>query len=331
MADWAINDRLNANDARQHGDYYQQQADRSLFGRVGNAANAAGQWMGDRATDLRDNLIAPGELVGDAPGIDAINAVGRAAGEAGRWLGDRASEAAGAAKNLFDQAGNAIGGVGDFIADRTGLTARNELDAARSQEAQTRLQRDSARSAYQDRLNNPVELNTVPIENLRYKELERLRQAEAAGDTEGARRSRQVIGVYDSALANPETYAQYLQARNDPVTGYQARYTDAAQAHGAAQRDLREAQNAYNNSPLGRAESFARDVGEAASNALGSAASAARNLIETAGGNIAQALNWAQQRLRYAQNTGNPEMIQDAQEVIRTLESPAFNFRDRMN
>lgn len=210
MADWAINDRLNAKDAGQRGDYYQQQADRSLFGRVGNAANAAGQ-----------------------------------------WLGDRVSEAAGAAKNLYDQAGNAIGGVGDWIGDR-------------------------------------------------------------AADTRDA-----VSGVVDTA-------GRRLGSAYDQMTGRE---------NGSTWSTVTGGDNHFNYGDVGNLASAAgreaQNVGRAVGQMTSNAVASARSLIETTGGNIAQALSLAQQRLRYAQNTGNPQMERDAQEVIRTLESPSFNFKDR--
>ena len=321
----------NANEAEARANVARSRADQSLFGRVGNAANAAGQWIGDRANEA------------GRAARNLYDQAGNAIGGVGDWIGDRAAELRDRAvgpNGKLDESDvrrgvNAVGGwLGDRfedVANLTGIGQRVDLDRAKEQENRTRLERDFARTAYQNRLDNPVQLNTIPIENARYLTADKLRQAEQSGDTEAVERYRHQMAMYDAALAEPEKYARALMNRNDPVSIYQDRYSDAAQNHGAAQRDLREAQNAYNNSPLGRAENFARGVGEAASNALGSASSAARNLIETAGGNIAQALSLAQQRLRYAQNTGNPEMIQDAQEVIRTLESPAFNFRDRMN
>lgn len=231
----------NANEAEARANEARSRADQSLFGRVGNAANAAGQWIGDRAN------------------------------EAGR-----------AARNLYDQAGNAIGGIGDFIADRTGVTARNEHEAAK----QNYL--DAARAGYDARNN-----------------------------------------YYDAYDADPNS-AETAAARDA--------YTRALQEKGAADRNQEATLSAYENSPLGRAEGAMRNVrefgedtarqasqavrtvGREAQNALGNVSSAARNLIETAGGNIEQALAWAQQRLRYAQNTGNPEMIQDAESTVKEIE-----------
>ena len=96
----------NPEASRKAADVYQQRADNSLFGRIGNAANAVGNWVGNAANDAKD-------WAGNA-----VNDVGNAANQAGQWLGDRAKDAGNAAGSAVNAVGNAANDAGQWIGDR---------------------------------------------------------------------------------------------------------------------------------------------------------------------------------------------------------------------
>lgn len=232
-------------------------------------------------------------------------------------------------KSLFGRIGNAVDAAGNWVdSNITGNSARQYADYQDSVAQENRNKEhylesvgDKLTDLYK-RSNNPKALdlavsNITDSFNYKHNAEDAERRARAARENA----DKSLFGQIGNAVG---TAGDWLGDRardvSNAVSGTARNlYDTAGNAIGGVRDFIGDASRA--------AESFGRDLGAAASNAVTSA----QNLISTAGGNLNQALNLATQRLRYAQNTGNPEMIREAQEVVRTLESPSFNFRDRVS
>ena len=87
---------------------------RSLFGRVGNAANAVGNWAGQTAQNVGNAVGGAAQNVGNWAGQTARNvgnAVGGAANQAGQWIGNTAGNVGNAVGGAVNSAGQWIGGI----------------------------------------------------------------------------------------------------------------------------------------------------------------------------------------------------------------------------
>lgn len=292
--------------------------------RVSNAARSAGQWMGDRAGEARDTISRGVDQLGARAGSAYDRMTGREDGTTWNNItgGDNhfnygdvqnVADAAGRrARNLYDQAGNAIGGVGDWIGDRAkeagyylgeGTTELGNLLRGAGQ-----LAGDTARNVG-GWVDQNITGNTA--------------RNNASKAYEDERHYKQLADDAHNSAQNH--FTDYQQTGNPDAresAGIMADWAinDRLNAKDARQRGDYYQQQA-DRSLFGRVGNAANAAGQWIGDTAGNISSAARSLIQTAGGNINQALGWAQQRLRYAQNTGNPQMEQDAQAVLRDLEN----------
>ena len=117
-----------------------EQADNSLFGRIGNATDAVGNWFGDRAQDVSQAAQNVGDWVGDrvqdagnavSPVAQNVsNAVGKAAQNVSNTVSGAADKATEGAKGFLNSAGQWVSGAANNVKNTASKAASDASKGA---------------------------------------------------------------------------------------------------------------------------------------------------------------------------------------------------------
>ena len=135
-----IADDLGNEQYAQKAQNAQEQADNSLFGRIGNTANAVGNWFGDRAQDVSQAAQNVGNWVGDrvqdagnavSPVAQNVsNAVGKAAQNVSNTVSGAANKATEGTKGFLNSAGQWVSGVANNVKNTASKAASDASKGA---------------------------------------------------------------------------------------------------------------------------------------------------------------------------------------------------------
>ena len=259
--------------------------DNSLFGRISNASNAVGNWVGDRAKDVgnvatdawngvTDAANQAGDWIGDRArdvgnvATDAWNGVSDAANQAGQWIGDRANDVGKAAGSAVNAVGNAANDAGQWIGDRARDVGNWFTGGDKGQQAADL--REQAK-ALQERGDAMVDQGTKGISDSIYAEppvnmspdnsayAQRAKDDSEAMFRKGLSTRNQGYDLQDDAYAL-RNQAAHLQSAYDAAPGQQLRA--GAEAVGNAASNAAKAIGNAANSAVNWVGDRASDIGD---------------------------------------------------------------------
>lgn len=284
--------------------------DNSLFGRISNASNAVGNWVGDRAKDVgnvatdawngvTDSANQAGDWIGDRArdvgnvATDAWNGVSDAANQAGQWIGDRANDVGKAAGSAVNAVGNAANDAGQWIGDRARDVGNWFTGGDKGQQAA----------------------------DLR-------EQAKALQERGDAMADQGVRGISDSIYAEPpvtmspdnSAYAQ--SAKDNSEAMYQKGLSTRNQGYDlqddayALRNQAAHLQSAYDAAPRQQLRAGAEAVGNAASNAAKAIGNAANSAVNWVGDRASDIGDTVLQRARQQAADDHSQAVRNAYERV---------------